>query len=227
MRILIIFLLVAWSFSASAAQTAKLASEFQSWNDAQFILPLVRGKDEKGKSLDRLTATFTGALRVGRKSVDFLDNRVGATLDWRVNKYFSLLTAALYREDENVKNLRRYESRVGVGAIFSKKLEDFTFRDRNMFEHRFRHNRRDINVYRNRIQINRPLKRRGKELFAPFVSEEGFYDLTAEKRFRNEFYAGITRRIDKRISIDIAYVRLDALPVNVNGLSLGLKIKLR
>ncbi len=227
MRIFIIFLVVSWCFSSSSAQTAKLESEFQSWNDIQLILPLVTSKDKKGGGFDRVTVTFTGTLRVGRKNLDFLDNRAGASVDFRISKYFSLTSAVLYRKDELVKNIRRYETRLDAGAVFSKTWQNFSFRDRNMFERRFRNGRKDTNLYRSRIQINRPFKRRDTELFTPFISEEGYYDLTAEKWSQNEFYAGITRRINKRAAVDIAYVRVDAAPVNVNGLNLSLKIKLR
>ncbi|MDQ3750763.1 MAG: DUF2490 domain-containing protein [Acidobacteriota bacterium] len=209
------------------SQSAPLPSQFQSWNEIQLIVPLVRSKDAKGKSIDKVTATFNGILRIGRSNLNFLDNRMGATIDFRVNRYLSLFTAALYRKDEIVKNVRRYETRFNVGATFSKTWRNFSFRDRNMFEHRFRNGRIDLNLYRQRIQVSHPVKFNEKEFFSPFISEEGYYDLQSKTWIQNEFFAGITRRINQKASIDIAYIRSDSRPVNVNGISLNLKIRLR
>ncbi len=225
---LVFILPIVFLFSVAVfSQSAPLPSQFQSWNEVQLIVPLVRSKDAKGKSIDKVTATFNGILRVGRSNLDFLDNRMGATIDFRVNRYLSLFTATLYRKDELAVNARRYETRFNVGAAFSKTWRDFSFRDRNMFEHRFRNGRNDLNLYRQRIQVSRPVKYKEKELFAPFVSEEGYYDLDSKTWIQNEFYAGITRRLNQKTSIDIAYLRSDSRPVNVNGISLNLKIRLR
>ena len=38
---------------------------------------------------------------------------------------------------------------------------------------------------------------------------------------------GITRRLSSRTELDIAYIRNDTAPANVNGLSLNLKVMLR
>ena len=227
MRFLFILPIIFASCIAGFSQTAPLPSKFQSWNEVQLIVPLVRSKDAKGKSIDRLTATFNGTLRIGRKNLDFLDNRAGVAIDWRINRYFSILTGGSYRRDELVVNVRRFETRFNTGVNFSETWRKISFRDRNLYEHRFRNGRADLDVYRQRIQASYSFKRGGKELFAPFVSEEGFYDLHLKTWFRNEFYIGITRKLSKKTALDIAYIRNDTRPVNVNGISLNLKIRLR
>ena len=227
MRLLVILPIIFLFSTAAFSQPSPLPSQFQSWKEVQLIVPFVRSKDPKGKTVDKITATFTGTLRIGRSNLDFLDNRVGATIDFRVNRYLSLFTAALYRKDETVVNVRRYETRLDVGATFSKTWRNFSFRDRNTFEHRFRNGRSDLNLYRQRIQVSYPIKYKEKEIFSPFISEEGYYDLGLKTWVQNEFYAGITRRINQKTSIDIAYLRNDSRPVNVNGISLNLRIRLR
>ena len=50
---------------------AQARSEFQEWNEVQLIYPLVQGKDAKGKTVDKVTATFSGIARlpqIGRSS---------------------------------------------------------------------------------------------------------------------------------------------------------------
>jgi hypothetical protein len=214
-------------FSQTAFTQTSLPEKFQSWNEVQLIVPLARKKDSKGKTVDKVTATFSGILRIGRKSRDFLDNRYGVTLDFRVNKFLSLMTAALYRKDELVVNRRNYETRLDFGFVATKTWKKITFKDRNMYEHRFRNSRSDTNLYRNRLNISYPIKHKEKEIFSPFISEEGYLDLKTRKWVQNEFYAGITRKLTPKISLDLAYVRNDSSPTNVNGFSTSLKIKLR
>jgi len=214
-------------FSQTTLSQTPLDSRFQSWNEVQLIVPLARKKDSSGKTVDTVTATFTGILRIGRKNLDFLDNRYGVTLDFRVNKYLSLMTAVLYRKDELVVNRRNYETRLNFGFVASKTWKKITFKDRNMYEHRFRNSRSDTNLYRNRLNVSYPIFYKDKEIFAPFISEEGYFDLKTKKWVQNEFFAGITRKLSPRISLDLAYIRNDSSPTNVNGFSTSLKIKLR
>lgn len=228
MRFFIIIAKLIFFAAVVHSQTAPpLPSAVQSWNEVQLIVPLVRSKKANGKVTDKITAIFNGTFRFGRKTFDFLDDRAALSLDFRVNKYFSILAGGMYRREEIVKTAPHIESRLQTGANFTITRHKFTFRDRNLYEHRFRGGRRDLNVYRQRIQMSYSVKRADKELFAPFISEEGYYDLNLGTWFSNEFYIGISRALNKKISLDIAYLRNDTRPVNVNGLSLALKIKLR
>lgn len=227
MRVLLVLFVICLCAAAVFAQTAHLPSRFQEWNEIQLIAPLTHGKDAKGKKIDKLTATFSGIVRLGRSSVDYVDNRASVTFDYRFSKYFSLATGVLYRREEAVKGAPHYETRLSIAAIFSKTFAKFTFRDRNQFEHRLRNNRNDINVYRQRIQISHPLTYHKKEWITPFISEEGYYDLTGKSWVLNEFYAGVTRKFNKRTAIDFGYIRNDTRPTNVNGVFVTLKVRLR
>ncbi len=153
-QILLIFVALFLFANTAFPQTSALSSDFQSWNEVQLILLLVSAKDAKGNSFDKVTATLNGVLRIGRRNFDFLDNRIGTTVDFRVNRHLSLLTGFLYRKDELVKNRRRYETRFSVGATFFGAWRGFAFRDRNMFEHRFRNSRNDPDLYRQRVQVS-------------------------------------------------------------------------
>ncbi|HVE59465.1 MAG TPA: DUF2490 domain-containing protein [Pyrinomonadaceae bacterium] len=226
-KLLLISLFSLFLFSQTFFPQPPLPSKFQSWNEVQLIVPVSRKKDSKGKTVDTVTATFTGILRIGRKNWDFIDNRYGVTLDFRVNKFLTLMTGALYRKDELVINRRNYETRLDFGFVASKTWKKITFKNRNMYEHRFRNSRTDTNLYRNRINISYPIKYKEKELFSPFVTDEGYFDLKTKKWTQNEFFAGITRKLTPKISLDLAYIRNDSSPTNVNGFSTSLKIKLR
>ena len=200
-------------------------SVFQSWNEVQLIVPLVRSSDGEGKSVDRITAIFSGIARFGRD--DVTDARAGVELNFRANKYVTFVTGALYRGDEVVENTRQYETRLDIGATFSATWKQVSFRDRNLYEYRVRSGRNDISVYRHRLQVSVPVKHNGKILFSPFLSEEVFYDLSANSYNSNELFLGVTRRLSSQTELDIAYIRNHTNPANVNGLSLNLKIRLR
>ncbi|HKP68414.1 MAG TPA: DUF2490 domain-containing protein [Pyrinomonadaceae bacterium] len=214
-------LVTALSISAQDRPTVS-----QSWNEVQLIAPLVRSADSEGKSVDKITAVFFGIGRFGRKT-DVTDARSGFELHFRANKHLTFVTGALYRGDEVVDSVRQYETRLDFGATFNGTWKGVSFRDRNFYEYRVRSGRNDISVYRNRFQMSVPVKHKGKVLFSPFISEEIFYDFSAKSFNNNELFLGITRRLDSRTELDIAYIRNDTSPANINGLSLNLKIRLR
>ena len=64
-------------------------------------------------------------------------------------------------------------------------------------------------------------------LWSPFVSDDGYHYMFGKTWSQNEFYAGVSRKLSNRAALDVAYVRNDTRPTNVNGLLLTLKIRLR
>src|SRR6476619_2776166 len=97
----VLLLLIAGSMPAFSQDRP---SVFQSWNEVQFIVPLVRTEDAKGKTVNKVTAIFNGIGRFGRG--ELVDGRAGAELNFRVNRYLTLVGSALYRGDEVVENVR-------------------------------------------------------------------------------------------------------------------------
>ena len=219
-----LFLLVSLLIFSTESFAQK--SDFQSWNDLQLIAPLKTVKDQKNKNVDQIVLILDGVVRLGRDVSFPVDNRLAATLDFRVNRYLKLSTGYLYRKFEQIPNRKSYESRLSFAANLEKRFNLLTLRHRSMFEYRFLNSRPNIKVYRPRFQAAYALKRAGREIFAPFVSEELFYNLETGKRFRNDFYAGISRKLTRKFSIDIFYVRLDTTPVNANAIGTTLKIRL-
>jgi hypothetical protein len=222
--IITLFLLLC---SQTLYSQTSLPEKTQSWNEVQLIIPLEQGEDSKGKKIDKITMTLGGIFRFGRKNWDIVDNRYSVTFDFRVNKFLSLMAATLYRKEEQILNRRNYETRLNFGFVLSKTLKKFNIRDRNMYERRFRNSRADLNLYRNRLNISYPIFHKEKELFSPFISEEAYLDLQTGRWVQNEFYAGISRKLTPKITLDLSYIRNDSSPINVNGLSTSLRIKFR
>src|SRR5204863_10198964 len=72
-------------------------SVFQSWNEVQLIVPLIRSEDAGGRSVDKVTAIFNGIARFGR--AELVDGRLGAEMDYRANQYLTRVASALERRD--------------------------------------------------------------------------------------------------------------------------------
>lgn len=226
--VLLLFLILIGGFSAYAQSPSSTRTEFQEWNEVQLIYPIKQGKDKKGKTFDRVTATFSGIFRFGQNNLsEVVDSRAGLTLDFRVNKFVHAYAGYQYRSDEALPHARGYEQRLSFALGLEKTWKNFTFKERNMYEHSFRVHRTDSNRYRQRFQVSYSIRKKDKELFAPYVSEEGYWDLDAHSWVRNEFYAGITKKFTKKVSADFYYIKLDILPVNAHGIGTTLKIRLK
>ena len=217
--------LLAVTVCALSIQAQDRPSVFQWWNEVQLIVPVVRFTDGRGKTVNKVTTIFSGVARVGRG--ELIDGRLGVEMDFRAGGHVTLITSVLERTDELVDNHQHSEIRIAGGATFSFLAKEFSFRDRNLYERRARAGRNDISVYRQRLQISHPLRHNGKILFSPFLSEEAFYDMSVNRVNNNELFLGVTRRLNRRTDLDIAYIRNDISPANANGLSLALKIALR
>ena len=84
-------------------------------------------------------------------------------------------------------------------------LGKFLFTDRNLYERRVRPNTPDFNVYRNRLQIDHPV-RIGDFNFKPFIADEVWYSDQRQANgrsfgwFRNRISTGIIRQFNQRFS---------------------------
>lgn len=204
-------------------------SDFQSWNDIQISFPLVKKKDKNNKEVEKLAFFVSGTLRVGRNLSHFVDERIGAGFDIFVNKYVTLTPSYLYRAGQPFAGRKEYEHRLRFDIGLEKKWTAFSIKDRNRIEYRIRNSRSDSVRYRNKIQLKIPVKDDGKEIFAPFVATEPFYDFQAKTWTRNEFSAGISKKFTSNASGDFYYMlqsnRGNTLKtINIIGVSLKFKI---
>lgn len=209
------------------AQTTTDNSDFQFWNETSVSIPLKKSTDKKGKEFERMAVSINGTLRFGRNVSRPVDERIGIGFSYRLNKYISFAPDALYRGSQPIKNRRDYESRFRFAVILENKWKYFSLNDRNQIEYRLRNSRQDSVRYKNRLRLNVPVIKNKKEIFAPFVSDEPYYDFQAHKFTRNELFAGIGKKINKNFSADIFYlfVKDVSLPKTINGIGLNLRFK--
>jgi hypothetical protein len=221
------FLLIGILLFASADGFAQLPSDGQIWTSVDFVIGIKKEKDKKGKEFDRIALNLTGIDRFGDSFSRPVDQRLGMFLDFRVNKFLTITPGYLYQKASPLKTGQNYESRLSIAANLNRRWKDWNFKTRQQIEHKFRNGRQDNQNYRPLFQINYFVKRKKKDLLSPFVSNEGYYDTLAKTWSRNEFRAGASRALNKRLSADFFYIRVDTRPVNVNGFGIGLKVKLR
>lgn len=173
----------------------------QFWNETQ----LIKRMDDKHDLI------VIGVLRVGRDVQRPVDERIGAGLAFKLNKYLTVMPTYVYVDQQPYEGLRIREHRLVMNLTGKAKLGEWTFTDRNLIERRVRHNSRDFTVYRNRLQIDHPAKI-GQFTFKPFVADEIWHSTqTVQGRnlgwFRNRVSAGIIKQFTTRFSAEFFYLR--------------------
>jgi len=215
---------------AVLAQNTVPETDFQIWSETTFVLPVVKAKDAKGKSFDRLSLLAITGLRLGQNRLAPVDERIGGGFDLVLSNHFNFSPTYLYVAAQPGRGRKEFEHRLRFEITYSHKFKHFSIKDRNRIEYRIRHSRIDTTRYRNRISFHVPVNRNGKELFVPFVSTEPYYDFTAKRWSRNDFAMGISKKLNDRVSADFfggwRHNRA-GLPKDVFSLGANLKIKLK
>jgi hypothetical protein len=188
------FALTALVVSAQAQPAPRADTQF--WNDVQIAIPLN----------ERVDFNLLGTLRVGRHISNFVDERAGAGFTFKINKHLTLAPNYLYVGMEPVANRKSFEHRITIPLTIRFQLGKFTLSDRNQFERRIRHLQVDATRYRNRLQVEHPIKLAGLKLQG-FAADELFYDWSVHDWVRNRFSAGVSRRFNRHFTLDLYYMR--------------------
>lgn len=227
MKFSLLIFLALFTYPAFAQNLPQTDNQW--WNDITVTKPLIKTKDKKGKEFERLSVFFNGTLRFGNKFNTNIDERVGFGFDIKVNHFLTLTPSYLYRSNRPDLIKREYESRFRFAATFEKKLPKFSIKDRNLIEYRMRNSHADSTRYRNKFTFTYPLLHNDKEIFAPFVADEPYYDFSIKHWSRNELSVGITKKFNKHFTTEVYYLRQDnrsGLPKALNAIGLNFKFKL-
>lgn len=227
MKLFIFLLILFFSFPILAQNLPR--NDIQSWNDITVSKTLFKSTDKKGKEFDRVSIFFNGTLRVGNKVKTLIDERIGLGFDIKINHFLTLTPSYFYRSNKPTLNTREYESRFRFAATFEKKWKRFSIKDRNLFEYRLRNSHPDSTRYRNKFTFTFPIMKNNKEIFAPFIADEPFYDFSANRWSRNEISAGVSKKFTKNLSSDFYFLHQNnrtGTPKTVKSFGVSLKIKL-
>lgn len=180
---------------AGRAQTTNTQDDTQFWNDIQVAVGL-------NKQVD---FNLYGTFRFGRDFTHLVDRRTGVGFTFKVGKYLTFAPSYLNIITRPFENRKGRENRLTFAATARLPLGKFVLSDRNQFERRLR-SPVDSTRYRNRLQLERPVKL-GETQLTLFASEEVFYDWSVDDWVRNRFAAGVSRKFNKYFTADVYYMR--------------------
>src|SRR4029077_7822206 len=134
------------------------------------------------------------------------DQRWGFGAVVKANKYLSFPAFYFHREARPPNGRHESEDRITFGAIVRYPIVKFTLADRNWFERRWRDPQVDAWRYRNRLMGENTFTI-NKKKFTWFVSDEVFYDWSLHVWPRNRASGGITRSLNKHLTVELYYTR--------------------
>ena len=211
--------------TASFGQTAapRFETDFQFWNDTQFIVPL-----DKKKEWNAVVWTFG---RLGDTGKTVTDARVGGLITKRINRTLTVCGGFLYRYANPTFRLARYESRyLGIATANVPLDKKWSVVSRSMYQYENRYSRPNATVLRQRFWLKREITLDQKK-YEPFVSFEAFYDFRLKNFARFRTQAGVTRRFNPKFAADFYYVRQDETgngtrPGTLNGIGSSFRVNL-
>jgi Protein of unknown function (DUF2490) len=200
-RAFIVTLAIVLNLCAAAASSAQTVADapregLQFWNETQVIMP----------TNERIDLMLFGVLRMGRNLARPVDERGGAGVALKTNKFLTITPTWLYVAQQPTATSKNIEHRLVFNATFKFPLGKFAFTDRNLIERRLRNGRDDFTMYRNRLQIDHPASL-GSFKFRVFVADEVWYDSLQNAWTRNRASAGIIKQFSERFTAEFFYLR--------------------
>jgi len=202
----------------ASSQIAIDQTDTQQWNDVILSLPITKQVD----------FNMLATLRLGRDISRPVDERFGVGATWRIGQHLSLVPAYLHIETQPSAGRKGHEERLNMAANLRFEANKFRFTDRNLLERRFRNPGTTSTRYRNRLQVEHPVGPDNMKL-SVFVSEEVFYDWSVDDWVRNRIAAGISKPLNKSITLDVYYLRQNdgrSLPGDIHAIGTTWRIRL-
>jgi hypothetical protein len=178
------------------AQSSSNDSDFQSWNDLQITVPLT-------KKLDLYTVT---TIQFGGNLTNVDNTRFAAGVTVKPTKRFSITPYLLVLSDRNSNNEFRYEYRFSLRGVYKRQFEHFGLSHRSQLEYRIRPGRNTWR-YRPSVTVEKALPERFVRGLKAFVTEEPFYDSASGRFSRNRLSAGVSKKLNEKLSLDIYFLR--------------------
>ena len=193
-------------------------SATQFWTEQQFAAPVSK----------RVDLVLLGYLHLGRKSERPVAEHVatGLGVSFKVGKYLTVFPFYTHFENQAATALRSKEERLTIEATLKFPLRRVTFSDRNRFEYHWRTPPLNFIHYRNRMQLEHPLK---VWKLTGFIADEVFYDTHFDAWIRNRIYAGVSKKVNEHFTFELYYMRQNdghSRPGDLNVIGNTLKFRL-
>lgn len=209
------------ALAGGAMAQTRFETDFQVWNDTQFIVPLTKKKD-----WNFVLWTFG---RLGNDVSTVTDARIGGLITKKVNKHLTLGGGYLYRYANPTFQRRRYESRyLGIATFTAPLSKKVTLINRNMYQYEDRYLRPNATIVRSRLWLKREVSL-GEKKIEPFISIEPFYDFRLKAFARYRTQAGFSHKFNNKLAADFYYIRQNETgnrtrPGTLNGLGSSLQV---
>jgi Protein of unknown function (DUF2490) len=210
-------------FAPNALSQTIYNTDFQIWNDTQFIVPLNKKKD--------LNAVIWVFGRFGNNVKTTTDARIGGLITKKINQYVTVGGGYLYRYSNPTFVRKRYESRyLGIATLTVPLSKDkkWTLVNRNIYQYENRYSRLNATVIRNRLWLKREVTVAKKKI-EPFVSFETFYDFRLKDLARYRTQVGFSHKFNPKFAADFYYVRQNETgnktrPGTLNGIGSSFRV---
>ncbi len=191
----LLVIIVCGAFSVFA-QTNGDDDDTQFWNDLQLTVPMTKKVD----FFTQITGRFDD--NISR----FSDERFELGFVLKPTKSFSVTPFYWYVNARNASGKFRVENQLNLRAVYRFPTRGFGLSHRSQYEYRIRRPRNSWR-YRAMLTIDKKIPEKIIPKAKFFASDEVFYDSILKKFNRNRFSAGITKTINKNLSVDIYYMR--------------------
>jgi len=201
------------------AQTPPLVEQddFQSWNDLQITVPM-------SKQVDFVTQA---TMRFGKNISRLNDGRFQIGFVYKPNKSWSFQPFYWFIRARNSRSQFRTEHRLNFRIGYKFPIKSFGLLHRSWFEYRIR-NTGNSWRYRPSLTFEKEIPKKIIPKAKFYLTEEVFYDSILNKFSRNRFTVGINKILNKKLSVDLYYMRQNdgfSRPGDLNVVGTSWKVK--
>ncbi len=168
----------------------------QSWNELQVSIPLA----------ERVDLLLLSTARVGRNIRSLVEGRIGAGLNFHLTRAMSFSPTYQHIETRDSAGRFRTEHRVSLRGTFKFPTKGFGLSHRSIIELRYRAAGNSWR-YRPSVTFEKELPRHLLGQAKLFLTEEPFYVSTTKRFARNRFSVGVSKQINKHLTLDVYYLR--------------------
>jgi hypothetical protein len=184
----------------SAAQTGQHIddSDIQTWNEFQLSAPLHK----------KIDLYFAGTLWLGKNASRSQEERMAVGLTYKLSHRYSVTPFVSIMRSRNLAGIYQSEERLQLRQILKFPFKKIGLALRSNYEYRIRSVGNSWRLGSAAI-IDRKIEPAGIQGLKLFVFEEPFYDSASGRFSRNRFSAGLNKILNKKLSIDLYYLRQD------------------
>jgi hypothetical protein len=198
LRFLTPVLFILFTFAAASGAFSQDAgdTDVQFWNDLQVSIPL-------NKNID---LQLLSTARFGEKISRFEHGRIGAGISASLGKGFSAGANYQLIESRNSQSRFTTEHRYTFRGGYKFPVKRFGLSHRSTYEYRVRSGSNSWR-YRAALTIEKKLPDNWIKDAEVFLTEEAFYVSTAGRFSRNRVSAGVSKKINSNLTLDLYYMR--------------------